>query len=159
MSGASAFARWKKTTTSDESKPTKLRKAKQPLTAFVIFMNDFREAFREEHLGSLVKDVAKIGAEKWKSMTEEEKKVYLTKAAQLKADVKEEEDEYYDTEDEQADDSDDAEDKEVKETDDDDNKVAQVNKRFWMTTTKHVILVLGGLVLLKWVKVVVYTNK
>lgn len=42
--------------------------------------------------------------------------------------------------------------KKLKQTDDDDNKVAEVNKRFCMTTTKHVMLVLGCLVLLKWIR-------
>jgi high mobility group protein B1 len=50
-------------------------------------MNEFRKNFRAENLfpGCNVKDVPKQGAEKWKSMTEEEKKPYLDKAAELKA--------------------------------------------------------------------------
>ncbi|KAJ4882143.1 High mobility group box domain protein [Raphanus sativus] len=45
-------------------------KPKRPLTAFFIFMNDFRKTFKEENPSSNVKD---------------EKKVYLDKAAELKA--------------------------------------------------------------------------
>ncbi|KAL0746851.1 hypothetical protein Bca101_028853 [Brassica carinata] len=59
-------------------------KPKRPLTAFFIFMSDFRKTFKEENPSSNVKDVAKQGGEKWKSLTEEEKKVYLVKAAELK---------------------------------------------------------------------------
>ncbi|KAF8097147.1 hypothetical protein N665_0294s0049 [Sinapis alba] len=88
----------KKSTTSDEPKPKRLRKAKdenkkssssnkpkRPLTAFFIFMADFRKTFKEENPDANVKDVAKQGGEKWKSLDEEEKKVYLDKAAELKA--------------------------------------------------------------------------
>ncbi|KAL9811238.1 putative chromatin remodeling & transcriptional activation HMG family [Arabidopsis thaliana] len=88
----------KKKTTSDGPKPKRLKKTndekkssstsnkpKRPLTAFFIFMSDFRKTFKSEHNGSLAKDAAKIGGEKWKSLTEEEKKVYLDKAAELKA--------------------------------------------------------------------------
>ncbi|ESQ31894.1 hypothetical protein EUTSA_v10004817mg [Eutrema salsugineum] len=87
----------RKKPTSDAPKPKRLRKAKdnkktstsnkpkRPLTAFFIFMNDFRKTFGEENPYSNVKDVAKLGGEKWKSLTEEEKKVYVDKAAELKA--------------------------------------------------------------------------
>ncbi|KAJ4898879.1 high mobility group B protein 7-like [Raphanus sativus] len=88
----------RKKSTSDEPKAKRVRKAKdekkssasnnkpkRPLTAFFIFMNDFRKTFKEENPSSNVKDVAKQGGEKWKSLTEEEKKVYLDKAAELKA--------------------------------------------------------------------------
>jgi high mobility group protein B1 len=34
-------------------------------------MSDFRKTFKSEHNGSLAKDAAKIGGEKWKSLTEE----------------------------------------------------------------------------------------
>ncbi|KAJ4884562.1 high mobility group B protein 7-like [Raphanus sativus] len=88
----------RKKSTSDEPKAKRVRKAKdekkssasnnkpkRPLTAFFIFMNDFCKTFKEENPSSNVKDVAKQGGEKWKSLTEEEKKVYLDKAAELKA--------------------------------------------------------------------------
>ncbi|KAI4370737.1 hypothetical protein MLD38_019052 [Melastoma candidum] len=59
---------------------------KRPPTAFFIFMNDFRKEFKEENPNSKdVKEVAKRGGEKWKSMTDEEKKPYMDKAAELKA--------------------------------------------------------------------------
>ncbi|CAH8271987.1 unnamed protein product [Arabidopsis lyrata] len=143
----------KKKTTSDGPKPKRLKKTndekkssstsnkpKRPLTAFFIFMNDFRKTFKTEHNGSLAKDAAKIGGEKWKSLTEEEKKVYLDKAAELKAeynkslesnDADEEEeneekqsDDVDDAEEKEADDADEAEEKEVEKTDDD-NKEAE----------------------------------
>ncbi|XP_010546256.1 PREDICTED: high mobility group B protein 7 [Tarenaya hassleriana] len=87
----------RKKPTSDEPKPKRLRKLKdekkssasnkpkRPLTAFFLFLDDFRKTFKEENPGSSVKDVAKQGGEKWKSMTDEEKKPYTDKAAELKA--------------------------------------------------------------------------
>ncbi|CAH8271591.1 unnamed protein product [Arabidopsis lyrata] len=88
----------KKKATADGPKPKRLKKTndekkssstsnkpKRPLTAFFIFMNDFRKTFKTEHNGSFAKDAAKIGGEKWMSLTEDEKKVYLDKAAELKA--------------------------------------------------------------------------
>ncbi|CAH8271986.1 unnamed protein product [Arabidopsis lyrata] len=95
-----------------ESQAKRRRKAKDsnrpPLTGFVIFMNGFRKSFRTDYNGSLVKEVSKIGWEMWKSMTEDEKKVYVDKAAELMANDEEEVDE-----DEEFDDTDEAEDKEV----------------------------------------------
>uniref|UniRef100_A0A1J3IUU8 High mobility group B protein 7 n=1 Tax=Noccaea caerulescens TaxID=107243 RepID=A0A1J3IUU8_NOCCA len=118
----------RKKSTSDAPKPKRLRKAKdekkgstsnkpkRPLTAFFIFMNDFRKTFRAENLGSNVKDVAKQGGEKWKSMTEEEKKVYSDKAAELKAEYNKSLESNDDNEEEkQTDDVDDAEEKEADE--------------------------------------------
>ncbi|XP_009141528.1 high mobility group B protein 7 [Brassica rapa] len=133
----------RKKSTSDEPKAKRVRKAKddknkkgssttsnkpkRPLTAFFIFMNDFRKTFKEENPSSNVKDVAKQGGEKWKSLTEEEKKVYLDKAAELKAEYnkslesndadEEEEDEEKqsddDAEEKKADDANEAEENEV----------------------------------------------
>ncbi|KAL9811236.1 putative chromatin remodeling & transcriptional activation HMG family [Arabidopsis thaliana] len=58
-------------TESDEHEPMRRRKAKPPLTAFCIFMNGFRKSFRQDYLGTLIKDVAKFGVEQWNSMTED----------------------------------------------------------------------------------------
>ncbi|KAL0692242.1 hypothetical protein Bca4012_059422 [Brassica carinata] len=124
----------RKKSASDEPKPKRLRKAKdenkkssssnkpkRPLTAFFIFMADFRKTFKEENPDANVKDVAKQGGEKWKSLDEEEKKVYLDKAAELKAeynkslessnDADEEEDEEKETDDGEEKEADDAEEK------------------------------------------------
>uniref|UniRef100_A0A9I9EIL3 HMG box domain-containing protein n=1 Tax=Cucumis melo TaxID=3656 RepID=A0A9I9EIL3_CUCME len=50
------------------------------------FRDDFRKSFKEANPDSKgVKEVAKEGGEKWKSMTDEEKKPYQDKAAELKA--------------------------------------------------------------------------
>ncbi|KFK27649.1 hypothetical protein AALP_AA8G410700 [Arabis alpina] len=109
--------------TKDEKKASNSNKAKRPLTAFFIFMGDFRKTFKEENPGSNVKDVAKQGGEKWKSLSEEEKKVYLDKAAELKAEynksVEESNDANEEEEDEekQADDVDDAEEKQADDAD------------------------------------------
>ncbi|KAL8139886.1 hypothetical protein V2J09_005907 [Rumex salicifolius] len=77
-----------------ESKPKKkLKKAsdsnkpKRPPTAFFLFMADFRVTYKEENPDNKkVSEVAKQGGEKWKSMSDEEKKPYIEKAAELKAD-------------------------------------------------------------------------
>ncbi|XP_061994688.1 high mobility group B protein 7-like [Rosa rugosa] len=62
---------------------------KRPLTAFFLFMNDFRKAYKEANPDSKgVKMVAKEGGEKWKLMTDEEKKPYMDKAAELKDEYK-----------------------------------------------------------------------
>ncbi|KAF5749841.1 high mobility group B protein 7-like [Tripterygium wilfordii] len=59
---------------------------KRPPTAFFVFLSDFRKTYKEANPDSkLVKEVAKQGGEKWKSMSDEEKKPYLDKAAELKA--------------------------------------------------------------------------
>ncbi|KAM0059516.1 putative chromatin remodeling & transcriptional activation HMG family [Helianthus debilis subsp. tardiflorus] len=63
----------------DPSKP------KRPPTAFFLFMEDFRKTFKEANPDNKkVALVAKEGGEKWKSMTEEEKKSYVERAAELK---------------------------------------------------------------------------
>ncbi|CAL5210229.1 unnamed protein product [Lathyrus oleraceus] len=59
---------------------------KRPATAFFVFMDDFRKTFKEANPDSKdVKRVAKEGGEKWKSLTDEEKKPYLDRVAELKA--------------------------------------------------------------------------
>ncbi|KAG7551636.1 High mobility group box domain superfamily [Arabidopsis thaliana x Arabidopsis arenosa] len=88
----------KKKTTGDGPKPKRLKKTndekkssstsnkpKRPLTAFFIFMNDFRKTYTDKNPYINVRDLAKHGVEKWKSLTEKKKKFYLVKAAQLKA--------------------------------------------------------------------------
>ncbi|KAL8268704.1 hypothetical protein R6Q59_002502 [Mikania micrantha] len=63
----------------DPSKP------KKPPTAFFLFMDDFRKSFKEANPDNKkVAVVAKEGGEKWKSMTDEEKKIYTERAAELK---------------------------------------------------------------------------
>ncbi|XP_020210263.1 high mobility group B protein 7 [Cajanus cajan] len=59
---------------------------KRPPTAFFAFLDDFRKSFKEANPDSKdVKRVGKEAGEKWKSMTDEEKKPYLDKVAELKA--------------------------------------------------------------------------
>ncbi|CAL0316280.1 unnamed protein product [Lupinus luteus] len=58
---------------------------KRPATAFFLFLEDFRKAFKEANPDSKdVKRVGKEGGEKWRSMSDEEKKPYLDKFAELK---------------------------------------------------------------------------
>ncbi|KAM2422490.1 high mobility group B protein 7-like [Malus sylvestris] len=62
---------------------------KRPLTAFFLFLDDFRKSYKEANPDSKgVKMVTKEGGEKWKSMTDEEKKPYVDKAAELKQEYK-----------------------------------------------------------------------
>ncbi|KAG4984688.1 hypothetical protein AAZX31_10G273600 [Glycine max] len=59
---------------------------KRPPTAFFAFLDDFRKSFKEANPDSKdVKRVGKEAGEKWRSMTDEEKKPYLDKVAELKA--------------------------------------------------------------------------
>ncbi|CAE6109878.1 unnamed protein product [Arabidopsis arenosa] len=118
--------------TSSTNTSTTLRRAKD--VALISMHNcsldaKIRVNLEAQHNGSLAKDAAKIGGEKWKSLTEDEKKVYLDKAAELKAEYnkslesnEEEEDEEKQSDD--VDDADEAEEKEVEKTDDD-NKEAE----------------------------------
>ncbi|CAN4090372.1 unnamed protein product [Withania somnifera] len=69
-----------------EKKPKNPNALKRPPTAFFVFMDDFRQTFKAANPDcKSVSTVAKEGGEKWKSMTDEEKKPYQDKAAELKA--------------------------------------------------------------------------
>ncbi|BAT93625.1 high mobility group B protein 7-like isoform X1 [Vigna umbellata] len=61
-------------------------KPKRPPTAFFVFLDEFRKTFKEANPDSKdVKRVGKEAGEKWRSMSEEDKKPYLDKVAELKA--------------------------------------------------------------------------
>ncbi|CAO2169917.1 unnamed protein product [Urochloa humidicola] len=61
-------------------------KRKRTPTAFFLFMEDFRKEFKAANPDNKsVSSAAKEGGEKWRSMTDEEKKPYIDKAAELKA--------------------------------------------------------------------------
>ncbi|CAN6481799.1 unnamed protein product [Victoria cruziana] len=86
----------KKRTVSSEKKESKRKRSnkekdpnmpKRSPTAFFVFMDEFRKKYKEEHPedAKSVAKVAKEGGDKWKSMTAEEKKPYVDKAAELKA--------------------------------------------------------------------------
>ncbi|OMO98224.1 hypothetical protein CCACVL1_04291 [Corchorus capsularis] len=84
--------RKKPASTESNPKRKKLKKGKdpngpkRPQTAFFLFMDDFRKAFKEANPDAKgVTQVTKEGGEKWKSMSDEEKKPYIDKAAELKA--------------------------------------------------------------------------
>ncbi|GLJ35161.1 hypothetical protein SUGI_0707690 [Cryptomeria japonica] len=81
-----------KTSSEKKKKPKKEKKVKdpnlpkRPQTAFFLFMDDFRKSYKEANPEAKgVAQVAKEGGEKWKSLSEEEKKQYTEKAAELKA--------------------------------------------------------------------------
>ncbi|XP_008810905.2 high mobility group B protein 7-like [Phoenix dactylifera] len=74
-----------------EKKSKDSKAPKRPPTAFFLFMDDFRKQYKEAHPDSKsVATVAKEGGEKWKSMTDEERKPYLDRAAELKAEYEKE---------------------------------------------------------------------
>ncbi|KAJ7942604.1 High mobility group B protein like [Quillaja saponaria] len=76
----------KKAKTDKSNKGKDPNMPKRPPTAFFLFMDDFRKEYKEASPNSKdVKLVAKQGGEKWRSMTDEEKKPYLDKVADLKA--------------------------------------------------------------------------
>ncbi|XP_066353547.1 high mobility group B protein 7-like [Miscanthus floridulus] len=61
-------------------------KRKRSPTAFFLFMNDFRKEFKAANPDNKsVATASKEAGEKWRSMTDEEKKPYIEKAAELKA--------------------------------------------------------------------------
>jgi len=69
-----------------EKKAKDPNQPKKPATAFFVFMDDFRKTFKETNPN--VKGGAQVGKEgglKWSALSEEEKKPYLEKAAELKA--------------------------------------------------------------------------
>ncbi|XP_024995218.1 high mobility group B protein 7 [Cynara cardunculus var. scolymus] len=83
----------KKPSTGKEQSAKKVKKQKDPSkpkkppTAFFLFMEEFRVTFKAANPDNKkVSVVAKEGGEKWRSMTEEEKKPYTERAAELKED-------------------------------------------------------------------------
>ncbi|KAK7390768.1 hypothetical protein VNO78_18834 [Psophocarpus tetragonolobus] len=76
----------KKTKVEKEKKVKDPNMPKRPPTAFFVFLDDFRKSFKEANPDSKdIKRVGKEAGEKWRSMTDEEKKPYLDKVAELKA--------------------------------------------------------------------------
>ncbi|PSR88330.1 High mobility group B protein like [Actinidia chinensis var. chinensis] len=90
-----AIAAEKRKAKSTEPKAKKVKKEKKtkdpnlpkrPQTAFFLFMDEFRKSYKKANPDcKSVAAVAKEGGEKWKSMTDEEKKAYVDRAAELKA--------------------------------------------------------------------------
>ncbi|XP_047964480.1 high mobility group B protein 7-like [Salvia hispanica] len=69
-----------------EKKAENPNRKKRPPTAFLLFMDDFRKSFKEANPDcKKVSTVAKEGGEKWKLLSDDEKKVYTDRAAELKA--------------------------------------------------------------------------
>ncbi|VFQ67088.1 unnamed protein product [Cuscuta campestris] len=67
-------------------KPKDPNAPKRPPTAFFVFMQEFRKTFNEANPDNKKASmVAKEGGEKWNSLTDEEKKPYIDRAAELKA--------------------------------------------------------------------------
>ncbi|KAK8945902.1 High mobility group B protein 7 [Platanthera guangdongensis] len=82
----SAAPAQKEKKTKKEKKNSDSNKRKRPPTAFFLFMNDFRKEFKEANPDNKsVANVAKEGGAKWSALTDEEKKPYMDRAAELKA--------------------------------------------------------------------------
>ncbi|GAA0165348.1 hypothetical protein Leryth_013008 [Lithospermum erythrorhizon] len=62
-------------------------KPKRPPSAFFVFMEDFRQEYKDKHPNNKsVSVVCKAGGEKWKSLTDDEKAPFIAKADKRKAD-------------------------------------------------------------------------
>ncbi|KAA8537400.1 hypothetical protein F0562_026913 [Nyssa sinensis] len=62
-------------------------KPKRPASAFFVFMEEFRQHYKEKHPNNKsVSVVGKAGGEKWKSLSEAEKAPYVAKAEKRKKD-------------------------------------------------------------------------
>ncbi|XP_057974449.1 HMG1/2-like protein isoform X2 [Malania oleifera] len=62
-------------------------KPKRPPSAFFVFMEEFRKHYKEKHPSNKsVAVVGKAGGDKWKSLTDDEKAPYISKAEKRKAD-------------------------------------------------------------------------
>ncbi|OWM81171.1 high mobility group B protein 3-like [Punica granatum] len=60
-------------------------KPKRPASAFFVFMEEFRQTYKEKHPNNKsVSVVGKAGGDKWKSMSEAEKAPYVAKAEKRK---------------------------------------------------------------------------
>ncbi|KAL3621556.1 HMG1/2-like protein [Castilleja foliolosa] len=77
-----------KNTTKKEAKAAKdPNKPKRPPSAFFVFMEDFRNEYKEKHPSNKsVAVVCKAGGSEWKSMSEEEKAPFVVAAAKRKKD-------------------------------------------------------------------------
>ncbi|XP_041022378.1 HMG1/2-like protein isoform X2 [Juglans microcarpa x Juglans regia] len=78
--GAGTGKRQSKKGAKDPNKP------KRPASAFFVFMEDFRKQYAIEHPNSkAMSAVGKVGGQKWKSMSEAEKALYVDKAEKRKS--------------------------------------------------------------------------
>ncbi|XP_062512467.1 FACT complex subunit SSRP1-like [Corticium candelabrum] len=68
-------------TKSKDKDPTK---PKKPMSVYMLWLNDNRQRIREDNPDAKVTDVAKIGGQLWKEVSDEDKKVYEEKASNLK---------------------------------------------------------------------------
>jgi high mobility group protein B3 len=80
-----AAAKPRKSTKKDK-KAKDPNKPKRPASAFFIFMEEFRQQYKEKHPNNKsVSVVGKAGGDKWKSLSDAEKAPYAAKAEKRKA--------------------------------------------------------------------------
>jgi len=60
---------------------------KRVKTAYFLFLDEFREAYREDYPNAKVTEIGSAAGARWKVMTEKEKFIYVDEAARLKAEV------------------------------------------------------------------------
>ncbi|OAY60993.1 HMG1/2-like protein [Manihot esculenta] len=79
VNGAGGGQKGLKKTGKDPNKP------KRPASAFFVFMEEFRQEYKEKHPNNKsVSVVGKAAGDKWKSMSEAEKAPYVAKAEKRK---------------------------------------------------------------------------
>ncbi|MES1922622.1 FACT complex subunit ssrp1 [Bonamia ostreae] len=57
---------------------------KKPLTPYFVFMNENRAEFKKNHPDKKVTEIGKLLGEKWRSLSEKEKTVFVEKSKELK---------------------------------------------------------------------------
>merc|ERR1712204_85015 len=77
----------------DEPKEKKVRskakkKPKNPLSSYLLYCNEVRDKFREANKGMKMGQVSKLIAADWKALSEEDKKQYVDKSVELRAEWK-----------------------------------------------------------------------
>ncbi|XP_060205402.1 HMG1/2-like protein [Lycium barbarum] len=73
----------------------KAKGPKRPLSAFFVFMEEFRMEYKEKHPDNKsVGVVGKAGGEKWRSLSDEEKAPYQAKAEEMKAEYQKNKQDY-----------------------------------------------------------------
>ncbi|GER49708.1 high mobility group family [Striga asiatica] len=113
----------KKQTKKEKQAAKDPNKPKRAPSAFFVFMEGFRQQYKEKHpKNKSVSAVGKAAGEKWKSMTDEEKAPFVAKAEKKKKEYERQMEAYNRKLSGEGDDDDDASDKSKSEVDDEDDE-------------------------------------